>query len=249
MPLGLALLLGGSASAQNLLRNGDFESPLSTNDWVVQFSAPGIPSTDAYGGPGDFAIADRTTEGSRVVGGYGAHFRSRTDWLTKAYFTQTVTGLTRGTNYHLTGYMKITNNDVTNFLAFFEAVGGTGTPTQDGRFSVRTPYATTNKTQIQYTLDQTPDNQGKIEVRLRFLKYPMTPGPVSYPKFVQYSVFFDDFTDMPADAPPPHWKVRGGTAELQVGDGFRQIAMNARWVTLVPNLAALPKNFTMGGGQ
>ncbi len=24
---------------------GDFELPLSTNDWVVQFSAPGIPST------------------------------------------------------------------------------------------------------------------------------------------------------------------------------------------------------------
>ena len=77
---GMALLLGGSASAQNLLRNGDFESPLSTNDWVVQFSAPSIPSTDAYGGPGDFAIADRTTEGSRIAGGYGAHLRSRTDW-------------------------------------------------------------------------------------------------------------------------------------------------------------------------
>jgi len=191
------LLLGGSANAQNLLRNGDFESPLTTNDWVVQFSAPGIPSTDAYGGPGDFAIADRTTEGSRVVGGYGAHFRSRTDWTTKAYFTQTVNGLTPGANYHLTGNMKITNNDVTNFLAFFEAVGGTGTPTQDGRFSMRTPYATTNKTQIQYTLDQTPDSQGKIEVRLRFLKFAMTPGAISYPKFVQYSVFFDDFTLTP----------------------------------------------------
>ncbi len=195
--LGVVMLLGGSAGAQNLLRNGDFESPLTTNDWVVQFSAPGIPSTDAYGGPGDFAIADRTTEGSRVVGGYGAHFRSRTDWTTKAYFTQTVNGLTPGANYHLTGNMKITNNDVTNFLAFFEAVGGTGTPTQDGRFSMRTPYATTNKTQIQYTLDQTPDSQGKIEVRLRFLKFAMTPGAISYPKFVQYSVFFDDFTLTP----------------------------------------------------
>lgn len=195
--LGMALLLGGSASGQNLLRNGDFESPLSTNDWAVQFSAPGIPSTNAYGGPGDFAIADRTTEGSRVVGGYGAHLRSRTDWTTRAYFTQTVTGLTPGTNYHLSGYMKITNNDTTNFFAFFEAVGGTGTPTQDGRFSVRTPNATTNKTQIQYFLDQTPDSQGKIEVRLRFVKIAMKPGEISYPKFVKYSAFFDDFSLTP----------------------------------------------------
>ncbi len=197
LPLGVALLLGGSASAQNLLRNGDFESPLSTNDWVVQFSATGIPDADAFGGPGDFAIADRTTEGSRVVGGYGAHFRSRTDWTTKAYFTQTVTGLTAAITYHLTGYMKITDNDVTNFLAYFEAVGGTGTPTADGRFSTNTPYATTNKTQIQYTLDQKPDSQGKIEVRLRFLKFSMKAGDISYPKFVQYSVYFDDFSLVP----------------------------------------------------
>jgi hypothetical protein len=195
--LGLLALLGNSASGQNLLRNGDFESPLSTNDWVVQFSAPGIPSTDAYGGPGDFAIADRTTEGSRIAGGYGAHLRSRTDWTTRAYFTQTVSGLTAGTNYHLSGYMKISNNDTTNFFAYFEAVGGSGTPTQDGRFSVRTPNATIGSTQTQYFLDQTPDANGKIEVRLRFVKIAMKPGAVSYPKFVQYSVYFDDFSLTP----------------------------------------------------
>jgi hypothetical protein len=195
--LGLALLLSGSASGQNLLRNGDFESPLSTNDWVVQFSAPGIPSTDAYGGPGDFAIADRTTEGSRVAGGYGGHFRSRTDWTTRAYFTQTVSNLTLGATYHLSGYMKISENDTTNFVAFFEAVGGTGTPTADGRFSVRTPNATTNTTQIQYFLDQTPDSHGRIEVRLRFTKVAMKPGDISYPKMVKYSVYFDDFVLTP----------------------------------------------------
>jgi hypothetical protein len=195
--LGLALLLGGSASGQNLLRNGDFESPLSTNDWVVQFSAPGIPSTEAYGGPGDFAIADRTTEGSRIEGGYGGHIRSRTDWTTRAYFRQTVSNLTLGATYHLSGYMKISENDTTNFVAFFEAVGGTGTPTADGRFSVRTPNATTGSTQTQYFLDQTPDSRGKIEVRLRFTKIAMTPGAVSYPKMVRYSVYFDDFVLTP----------------------------------------------------
>ena len=54
------MLLSASAPGQNLLRNGDFEAPLSTNDWVIQFSAASIPSTNAYGGPGDFAIADRS---------------------------------------------------------------------------------------------------------------------------------------------------------------------------------------------
>ena len=28
-------------------------------------------------------------------------------------------------------------------------------------------------------------------------------------------IFYDDFTDMRGDEPPPHWKVRGGTAELR----------------------------------
>jgi hypothetical protein len=194
--LGMVLLLGGSARGQNLLRNGDFELPLSTNDWVVQFSAPSIPSTDAYGGPGDFAIADRTTEGSRIAGGYGAHLRSRTDWTTKAYFTQTVSGLTPGATYHMSGYMKITAADA-KFHAYMEVVGGSGAPTQDGRFSVRTSDATTGTTQTQYFLDQTADANGKIEVRLRFEKLAMTPGAISYPKFVQFSAFFDDFSLTP----------------------------------------------------
>jgi hypothetical protein len=196
--LGLAVLTGAPAGAQqNLLKNGDFESPLGPTNWVVQFSAPGIPSMDAYGGPGDFAIADRTTEGSRVVGGYGGHLRSRTDFTTRAYFKQTVSNLTIGNTYHLSGYMKITYDDTTNFFAFIEAVGGSGDPTADGRFSVRTDNAISNRTQVLYTLDQTPDSQQRIEVRLRFVKYAMKPGDVSYPKMVKYSAFFDDIVLTP----------------------------------------------------
>ena len=194
--LGAALILSGVASGQNLLQNADFESPLSTNDWVVQFSAPDISSTNAYGGPGDFAIADRSTEGSRIAGGYGAHLRSRTDWTTKAYFTQTVLGLNPGTTYHLSGYMKITAVD-TNFHAFIEVLGGSGDAVGDGRFTRRTVDATTGSTQTQYFLDQTPDAQNKIEVRLRFIKLAMKPGDISYPKFVTFSAFFDDFSLTP----------------------------------------------------
>jgi outer membrane protein OmpA-like peptidoglycan-associated protein len=58
-------------------------------------------------------------------------------------------------------------------------------------------------------------------------------------------ILYDDFTDMAGDEPPPHWKVRGGTAELRVGGGTRQMTMTADHVTLTPNVAALPANFTM----
>ncbi len=58
-------------------------------------------------------------------------------------------------------------------------------------------------------------------------------------------ILYDDFTDMEGDEPPPHWKVRGGTAELRVGDGIRQLTMTAQRVTLTPNVTGLPANFTM----
>lgn len=57
--------------------------------------------------------------------------------------------------------------------------------------------------------------------------------------------FFDDFTDMTGEDAPPHWKVRGGTAELRKAEDIRQLTVNARRVTLTPNLTGFPKNFTM----
>ena len=30
------------------------------------------------------------------------------------------------------------------------------------------------------------------------------------------TIFYDDFSDMAADEPPPHWKVREGKVELKV---------------------------------
>ncbi len=58
-------------------------------------------------------------------------------------------------------------------------------------------------------------------------------------------IMYDDFSDMAGDEPPPHWKVRGGTAELRVGDGIRQLTMTAQRMTLTPNVTGLPANFTM----
>jgi outer membrane protein OmpA-like peptidoglycan-associated protein len=80
-----------------------------------------------------------------------------------------------------------------------------------------------------------PASSGQLE--LTAVKADFIPG--------DKAVFFDDFTDMNGDDAPPHWKVRGGTAELRTGEGVRQLSMTARSVTLTPNLKGLPKNFTM----
>jgi outer membrane protein OmpA-like peptidoglycan-associated protein len=58
-------------------------------------------------------------------------------------------------------------------------------------------------------------------------------------------IFYDDFTDMAGDESPPHWKVRGGTAELQAGNGVRQLVMATHGMYMSPNIKQLPKNFTM----
>jgi OOP family OmpA-OmpF porin len=59
------------------------------------------------------------------------------------------------------------------------------------------------------------------------------------------TIFYDDFTDMAGDEPPPHWKVRGGAVELKVGAGIRQLTATAERVRLAPMLQGLPKNFTL----
>jgi outer membrane protein OmpA-like peptidoglycan-associated protein len=58
-------------------------------------------------------------------------------------------------------------------------------------------------------------------------------------------IFYDDFTDMGGDESPPHWKVRGGTAELRTGDQVRQLTLTTHGMTISPNVKALPKNFTL----
>lgn len=58
-------------------------------------------------------------------------------------------------------------------------------------------------------------------------------------------LFYDDFTDMSGDEPPPHWKVRGGTAELRTGGDVRQLTLSTHAMTISPNVKTLPKNFTL----
>jgi hypothetical protein len=94
--LGLAFLLCASASAQELLKNGDFEAPFPVSDPTAGWALVYVD-----GGPSDFAIAGQTTEASFCCGGRGAHLRANNDNYAHAYFKQVVTNLTVGTNYTL----------------------------------------------------------------------------------------------------------------------------------------------------
>jgi OOP family OmpA-OmpF porin len=57
------------------------------------------------------------------------------------------------------------------------------------------------------------------------------------------TVFFDDFSDMAPDEPPPHWKVRGGAVSLKIGGGAHVLAPGDG-VELTSPKIAVPKDFT-----
>lgn len=57
-------------------------------------------------------------------------------------------------------------------------------------------------------------------------------------------LFYDDFTDMAGDEPPPHWKVRGASVALKTAPGIRQLTATDT-VHLTPMFTGFPKNFTL----
>jgi outer membrane protein OmpA-like peptidoglycan-associated protein len=59
------------------------------------------------------------------------------------------------------------------------------------------------------------------------------------------TLFYDDFSDMAGEEPPPHWRVRGGSVALKVGGAVRQLTAGAERTRLTPNFKNLPRNFTL----
>jgi hypothetical protein len=182
--LGCALLLGASASAQ-LLKNGDFESPLDPWDpaglsggqtnWTLVY---------ASGGPGDFALHERTAQASRhEPNGNGAQLRPKTDFWCGAYFKQTVSNLTPGNSYVVSGYIN-TLWSSPKLDVYIETVGGS---------TVRSPTAATKWN--LYSVTNTASSGGTLEVRLRLDKQPTVWCPaVGQEKYWTTDAMFDDFT-------------------------------------------------------
>jgi hypothetical protein len=201
--LGFCFLIGGSAGAQNLLSNGDFEYPLGPTNWTVAY---------VHGGPDDFEIKDRNRGGARLSSTmYGGCFRVLTLKLAHAYFTQTVTNLTPSHAYHFVGHMKedwwkAANDALRNkYLVYIEVIGGQGAPTADGRFSVIAtnnlansagspepnidpPYTYPTIVWRPFYATQTPDTNRTIEVRLHYNKI----GFTTYEKPWSSAASYDD---------------------------------------------------------
>jgi hypothetical protein len=174
-----AFLLCASASAQNLLKNGDFEQPLGPTNWTVAY---------LHGGPEDWEIKDRSRGGSRHAAWYGGYFRAITLKLAHACFTQTVTNLTPGHLYTVSGWMRqdwwhgpaVDDSKRDKYRVYIEAIGGQGNPTPDGRAStiattppdadIDAPYTFPTDIWRAFTAQQTPDTNRKIEVRLHYYK-------------------------------------------------------------------------------
>ena len=55
-------------------------------------------------------------------------------------------------------------------------------------------------------------------------------------------LLFDDFTDMPKGAAPPHWKVRG--AAVRLVDGKLTVGASSS-TRMTPNVTKWPDNFTI----
>jgi hypothetical protein len=120
----------------------------------------------------------------------GLHFRPNTWKIVHAYASQTISGLQVGHTYTITGYMGCEspafNNGPTTYRVYFEAIGGLGTVT-----SPDAPIDPDNAPSWdQFTIQQKPDADGKIEIRLHFDKYDWA----TYGKNVVINGYFDEFS-------------------------------------------------------
>lgn len=182
----LALLLCASASAQNLLQNGDFESPFPVADptagWAVVF--PGGPDGDYA----DWAIAGRTLAASRTSGGHGAHLRPNNSGTIHAYFTQTVTNLTPGQSYTLTIQRMRAQFDYADGLVlqriYMNAVSGSTSNVVFGGSLSNGPHS----------LMITCAASGQIEVQLHNFKRWMSNENAEDMKHAKASAWFDDIS-------------------------------------------------------
>ncbi|HEX3743560.1 MAG TPA: OmpA family protein [Bryobacteraceae bacterium] len=79
------------------------------------------------------------------------------------------------------------------------------------------------------------DSAGAAQPELKSVKIDFVPG--------ERTIFFDDFSDMAPDEPPPHWKVRNGPPELRMGGNIREL-YSKDTVQLTSPAFEVPQNFT-----
>ena len=79
--------------------------------------------------------------------------------------------------------------------------------------------------------------QTTVQPDLKSTKIEFVPG--------ERTIFYDDFSDMAPDEPPPHWKVRDGKVDLKIGGNIRELQRSGDDApTLTSPAIAVPPNFT-----
>jgi hypothetical protein len=186
---GMTFLCCAPLSAQDLLKNGNFEAPFPVADptagWALLF-------LDGKGGPGDFAICGPSTEASRAGGGNGLHFRANHSGPAFAYFKQIVTNLTPGAVYRLdigkmkTGFKFSDEGNPPKIKAYTALISGTTSNAVNG-------YSTNSG---PYSLFITCSTSRQISIELHYEKLSFGWGadtPDQY-KSAQSSAYFDDLS-------------------------------------------------------
>ncbi len=214
--LGVALFLNQSAEAQNLLRNGDFEQPLGPTNWTVGYLHGGPDDWEIKG-----RNRGGSAHGGTFFGGYfrpitlklaHAYFTQTVTNLTPNHL-YTVSGSMREDWWRDrdpdTGlYDPDGDGRRSKFLVYIEVIGGLGTPTPDGRASTNAvnqsppsgPPAGFPDCLIyacgdwsEYSVQQTPDANRKIEVRLHYYKVDFA----TYDKTWTSAASYDDISLTP----------------------------------------------------
>jgi hypothetical protein len=191
--LGFALLTAGLSSAQNFVKNPDFEEELGPDNWTIVY-APVLNSTlvngnGAIGGSNDFLVAGRSTMAHKdMVPGawdgnyiqstdntdcwskFGGHFAPNHSWVMHAYFKQVVTNLTPGASYSVSAWMTQFGDHTDAAQIYMQVLGGAA-----GNISRQTPYVTDNAQNNpagwkMYAVTNTASSSGQLEIQLHYNK-------------------------------------------------------------------------------
>jgi hypothetical protein len=205
--LGFALLAAGSASAQNLVKNADFEEPLGPDNWTIVF-APVINSSANGNGTiacaNDFLVAGRTTMAHKdMVPGawdghdgqntncwskFGGHFAPNHSWVMHAYFKQVVTNLAPLAQYQVSAWMTQWGGHVEAAQIWMEVLGGAL-----GNVSRKTPYVTSAANWQRYTVTNSASSSGQLEIQLHYNKI----NAVTSWEYRNQNAFYDHVCLMP----------------------------------------------------
>ncbi len=167
--------------AQNFVKNPDFEEPLGPDNWTIVYVYPS--------GPCDFLVAGRTTTASKDivpgtwdggVGGstnywnkFGGHFMPNHVNKVHAYFRQVVSGLQPGARYACSAWMvQSARSGNANHLAdeYMETIGTSTLRTASVTANADGTYGSGPTAWARYTLTNTANASGQIELRLHYDK-------------------------------------------------------------------------------